>query len=255
VNDNLEGKVATVTGAARGIGRAIAAQLIARGAVVVVSDIDEATLKTTASELGAADVTVCDVRDEDQVTALFAHIGREHGHLDVCIANAGVGGVQPMLDMSLADWRRVTSINLDGVFLAAREAARLMAPRGSGSIVAIASITGLAGSAGVAHYAAAKAGVINLTKTLNTEMRASDIRVNCVCPGFIKTDIVTSSEAAFNALLPEGVNLEQVVLGRQGRWGTPDDVANAVCFLAGDRAPWISGAHLVVDGGWTASLI
>jgi NAD(P)-dependent dehydrogenase (short-subunit alcohol dehydrogenase family) len=255
VNDNLEGKIATVTGAARGIGRAIAAQLIARGAVVMLSDIDEATLTTTVSELGAARAMACDVRDETQVTALFEQIAREHGHLDICVANAGVGGVQPMLDMALTDWRRVTSINLDGVFLVGREAARLMAPRGSGSIVNIASITGLAGSAGVAHYAAAKAGVINLTKTLNSEMRASGIRVNCVCPGFIKTDLVTSSAAAFNALLSEGVNLEQVVLGRQSRWGTPDDVANAVCFLAGDRAPWISGAHLVVDGGWTASLI
>jgi NAD(P)-dependent dehydrogenase (short-subunit alcohol dehydrogenase family) len=107
----------------------------------------------------------------------------------------------------------------------------------------------------VASYAAAKAAVINLTKTLNTEMRAMGIRVNCVCPGFVQTDLVTSSEAAFNALLPDDVTLEQVVLGRQSRWGTPSDVAHAVCFLAGDRAPWISGAHLVLDGGWTAAMI
>jgi NAD(P)-dependent dehydrogenase (short-subunit alcohol dehydrogenase family) len=157
---------------------------------------------TTASQLGASGAVVCDVRDEAQVGALFERIAREHGRIDVCVANAGVGGVQPMVDMSLADWRRVTSINLDGVFLVARDAARVMAPQGSGSIVNIASITGLAGSAGVANYAAAKAGVINLTKTLNTEMRASGIRVNCVCPGFIQTDLVTSSEAAFNALKP-----------------------------------------------------
>ena len=157
--------------------------------------------------------------------------------------------------MSLADWRETLDVNLDGVFLTARDAARIMAGQGSGSIVCVASITALAGSAGIGNYGAAKAGVVNLAKTLNSEMREYGIRVNAVCPGFIRTGLVDDNEAAFDALLPGDMTLEQVVTAKQYRWGTPEDVAEAVCFLAGDRAPWISGSHYVIDGGWRASLL
>jgi NAD(P)-dependent dehydrogenase (short-subunit alcohol dehydrogenase family) len=160
-----------------------------------------------------------------------------------------------MAEMSYADWRATLDVNLDGVFLTAVAAVRVMAGQGGGSIVNVASITAHAGSAGIGNYSAAKAAVVNITKTLNSEMRDYGIRVNCVCPGFIKTALVTDNEAAFDALLPDPFTLEQVVLQKQDRWGTPEDVANVVAFLAGDRATWISGIDYTIDGGWEASLL
>jgi NAD(P)-dependent dehydrogenase (short-subunit alcohol dehydrogenase family) len=256
VNDNLEGKVAVVTGAARGIGLAIATELTKRGAKVTVSDIDKAEAENAAAALDGAEAVACDVTSEDQVGALLNGVKERHGGLDVVVANAGVGRVQPLVEMSLADWRQTMAVNLDGVFLTSRDAARIMAGQGSGSIVNIASITALAGAAGIGNYGAAKAAVVNLTKTLNTEMREYGIRVNAVCPGFIRTALVEGdNEAAFDALLPGDMTLDQVVLQKQYRWGTPEDVAAAVCFLAGDRSTWISGIDYVIDGGWRASLL
>jgi NAD(P)-dependent dehydrogenase (short-subunit alcohol dehydrogenase family) len=255
VNDNFEGKVAVVTGAAQGIGLAIATKLAAGGATVVLSDINQEAVEAAAAGIDGAEAVVCDVRSEDAVGALINGAAEKHGKLDICVPNAGVGRVQTIVEMSYADWRETMDVNLDGVFLASRDAARVMAGQGSGSIVNVASITGHAGAAGIGNYGAAKAAVINLTKTLNTEMRDHGIRVNCVCPGFIKTDLVTNNEAAFDSLLPGDITLEQVITQKQGRWGTPEDVANAVAFLAGDRAPWISGFDYTIDGGWEASLL
>jgi NAD(P)-dependent dehydrogenase (short-subunit alcohol dehydrogenase family) len=256
VNDNFEGKIAVVTGAAQGIGLAIATKLAAGGATVVLSDINEEAVNAAAAGIEGAEAVVTDVRSEDAVGALINGAAERHGKLDIVVPNAGVGRVvQPIVEMSYADWRETVDVNLDGVFLAARDAARVMAGQGSGSIVNIASITGHAGAAGIAAYGAAKAAVINLTKTLNTEMREYGIRVNCVCPAFIKTQLVNDAEAQFDALLPEGITLEMVIQQKQDRWGTPEDVANAVCFLAGDRTPWISGWDYTIDGGWEASLL
>ena len=255
MNDGLEGKVAVVTGAARGIGLAICTALAARGARVVVADIDGAGAERAAASLDGAEAAECDVRDEAQVDALLAGARERHGSLDVVVPNAGVGRVQPLLEMSYDDWRETLSVNLDGVFLTARGAGRIMVEQGSGSIVTIASITAMDGSPGVGNYAAAKAAVVNLTKTLNTELRGFGIRVNAVCPGFIRTDLVERNEAAFDALLPEGLTLDDVVSQKQSRWGTPEDVAAAVCFLAGQRSSWISGVGHVIDGGWQASLL
>ena len=178
-----------------------------------------------------------------------------HDGLDVVVANAGVGGVRPLLEMSLDEWRETLSINLDGVFLTVTAAARVMAPRGSGSIVTMGSVTAMSGTAGVGHYAASKAGVVNLTKTLATELRPAGVRVNSVCPGFIETAMVTDSKEDFQALLPEGMDFDDLILAKQGRYGTPEDVASAVCFLAGDRTPWVTGVALVVDGGMRGSLL
>ena len=245
MNDNLEGKIAVVTGAARGIGKAVSDTLEQRGATVVRSDIN------------AADgIVACDVTQEDQVSALLNGAKEQHGGVDVVVANAGVGRVQPLVEMSLADWRETMSVNLDGVFLTARDAARIMVGQGSGSIINIASITSQTGSPGIGNYAAAKAAVVNLTKTLNSEIRSFGVRVNAVCPGFIRTALVEGdNEAKFDAMLPEGLTLDAVVQQKQGRWGTPEDVANAVCFLAGDRSTWISGSDYIIDGGWRASLL
>lgn len=255
MNDGLEGKVAVVTGAGRGIGAAIARALADRGARVVVSDIDEAAANEVAASIDGAEAVACDVTDEAQVKALFDGTAERHGRVDVVVPNAGVGKVTPLAEMSFADWRATLSVNLDGVFLCATAAARIMAGQGGGTIVNVASITALQGSPGIGNYAAAKAGVVSLTKTLNSEMREHGIRVNAVCPAFIRTGLVTDNEAAFDALLPGDLTLEAVVTAKQSRWGTPEDVAEAVCFLAGDRSSWVSGIHHVIDGGWEASLL
>ncbi len=255
MNDEFEGKVAVVTGAGRGLGLAIARELDARGATVIVSDIDGASAQRAAASLTHAAAAVCDVRDEAQVTALMQDAAQRHGHLDVVVANAGIGHVKPLLEMSYDEWRETLSVNLDGVFLTLRAAATIMVGQGSGSIVTVASITAFAGSAGIGNYSAAKAAVVNLTKTLNSECRSFGIRVNAVCPGFIRTQLVLDAEAGFDALLPGDLTLEQVIAAKQSRWGEPEDVAAAVCFLAGDRAPWISGSAYTLDGGFRASLL
>ncbi len=251
----LEGKVCVVTGAARGIGLAIATELTALGGTVVLSDIDEPTVREAATSLDRAEPAVCDVRDEAQVEQVLKAAAETHGSLDVVVASAGIGDVVPLAEMSFEQWREVMSINLDGVFLTSTRAARIMAGQGSGSIVNVASITGFAGSPGIGHYAAAKAAVINLTRTLNTEMRGLGLRVNAVCPGFINTTLVSDVADKFDALLPEGMDLDGLIQLKQSRWGEPEDVAKAVGFLAGDRAPWISGAALTLDGGFRASLL
>lgn len=257
MSNDFEGKVAVVTGAAKGIGLTISEELARRGATVVVSDLDGSAAQAAADGLQGSghEGVECDVRDEEHVTRLLTGAKERHGSLDVVVGNAGVGSVQPLAEMSLADWRAVTSINLDGVFLSSKIAGGIMAEQGSGAIVNIASITGLTGAPGIGHYAAAKAGVISISKTLNSELRAYGVRVNCVCPGFIRTDLVKDAESDFDALLPEGMTLDDVVTTKQSRWGDPQDVAAAVCFLAGPRASWIGGAAPVLDGGWRASLL
>jgi len=255
VNDGFEGKTALVTGAARGLGLAIARELDTRGATVVLADIDEGAVREATEGLRSGEAVGCDVRDEGKVTQVIENAAERHGGLDVVVANAGIAGVRPLVEMSLAEWRKMLSINLDGVFLTATAAARVMAPRGSGSIVTMGSVTAMAGAVGIGHYAAAKAGVVNLTKTLATELRPTGVRVNSVCPGFIETAMVTEAKDDFEALLPEGMSFDEVILAKQGRYGTPEDVASAVCFLAGDRTPWITGAALVIDGGMRGSLL
>lgn len=254
-DDGLEGKVAVVTGAARGFGFAIAEELTARGATVVVSDIDEDAAGAAAERLDRAEPVACDVRDEQQVADLINGVTQRHDALDVVVANAGIGAVRPLVEMSLEEWRAVMAINLDGTFLTVRAAGAEMARRGSGAIVTTASITALAGSLGIGHYAAAKAGVINLTKTLAAELRPSGVRANAICPGFADTQLVRDQQDQLEALLPEGMTLDELLLAKQGGWGRAEDVAGAVCFLAGKRAAWITGTALVIDGGMRASLL
>jgi len=251
----VNGKVALITGGARGLGLAVGQALSERGATVVLADLDEAAARSAAEGLERAEGVGLDVRDEAQVEQVVAGAAERHGRLDLVVANAGVGRVKPLVEMSLADWREVTSVNLDGVFLTVVAAARAMAPRGEGSIVTMASITAFAGAPGIGDYAAAKAGVVNLTKTLATELRPTGVRVNAVCPGFVETALVDDNKADFDALLPEGVTLDDVVVARQGRYGEPAEVADAVCFLGGDGVPWVTGTALVLDGGMRASLL
>lgn len=255
MSSSLTGKVAIVTGGAAGIGFAIAARLSAAGAHVVIADIDLEAAERAAAELPSATALACDVRDEQQVSALVETTVATHGGLHIMVPNAGIAAVAPIVEMDLAAWRRVTSINLDGVFLSIRYAAPAIIASGGGSIVNIASVTATAGTPLVSAYAASKAAVVNLTKTAATELRAHDIRVNAVLPGFVATSLVTEQVGAFEAALglPAG-GFGALIEQKQGRFGTVDEVADAVLFLAGESSSFCSGSGLVLDGGLDAGL-
>ena len=245
--------VDVVTGAGRGLGAAVARELAARDMTVVVADIDDAAAQQVAVEIDG-DAVHCDVRQEDQVAALMAHAVERHGGLDVAVANAGVAGVGPLVEMSYEEFRRVTSVNLDGVFLTMKHAAAQMAPRGGGSIVAMASITALAGSPLIGHYAAAKAGVVSLAKTMAIELRDTGVRVNAVCPGFVDTEMVRDHKSALESGLG-GIDMDEVIAAKQGRYGTPEEVAKLVAFVASSRAAFSTASAFVIDGGARASLL
>jgi NAD(P)-dependent dehydrogenase (short-subunit alcohol dehydrogenase family) len=253
-SDSLAGKVAVITGAARGIGYEVAKNYARHGATVVVSDINENAAVSAAQTLPSATALRCDVRNEDSMAALFAHAMTEHGKVDIVVANAGIATVSPLLEMPFDMWRTIMSINLDGVFLTVQHGARAMiASQSKGSIVTMASVTALAGVPLVGHYAAAKAGVVSLTKTAALELRPAGIRVNAILPGFAETELVTGNRELYNQAL--GVDFNDLIAQTQGGYVTVDDVANVALFLAGDRSLFCTGGTFVVDGGLTASLI
>lgn len=252
--ESLSGKVAVITGAARGIGYQIAQVYAARGASVVVSDVDQSAAEAAANALPQAIAQRCDVRDPDAVTTLFDRATKEYGRVDIAVANAGIATVSPLLDMSFDSWRTMMSINLDGVFLTVQAAARAMvAAQSAGSIITVASVTALAGVPLVGHYAAAKAGVVSLTKTAALELRPAGIRVNAILPGFAETQLVTDNRAHYDAAL--GVDFDTVIRQAQGGYVGVDDVANLALFLAAERSGFCTGGAFVVDGGLAASLL
>lgn len=240
--DVLKGKTAIVTGGAKGLGAAIAKELESEGATVVVSDV-EAT----------GDIVACDVRDDAQVAELVDWVVSRHGSLDIMVANAGIATVTPIAEMSLEEWRSVLDVNLNGVYSSVRHAGNAMAASGGGSIITMASITAFAGSPLISHYAATKAGVVSLTKTLAVELRGHGVRVNAICPGWIGTDLVNDRKSAFEAAL--GVDFDETINRAQGRLGTVEDVAPLASFLASDRSAFCTGSEFIVDGGMSASLV
>lgn len=252
---SLDGKVAVVTGAAQGIGRAVSEAYIAAGATVVLSDIDGDAAAATAREIGGASGVACDVRSEDDVRALIEGVVAEHGRIDTAVANAGVGIVQPIATMSYEDWRRTTAVNFDGVFLTIRHAAPAIAGSGGGTIVTIASATATGGSPLLAPYAASKAGVVNLTQTAAVEFRDANVRCNSILPGFIETEMVSPEK---KAQFEEALGLEDfdaIIAQKQGRYGTVQEVAALATWLASDRSSWCTGGAYRLDGGLTASLL
>jgi NAD(P)-dependent dehydrogenase (short-subunit alcohol dehydrogenase family) len=249
----LEGKVAIVTGAAKGLGHAIAHKLSDAGATVVLSDLDEAAVSSAAADLAGCTSAVCDVRDEAQVQKLVADAVAAHGHLDVMVACAGIATVKPIVQMPLEEWREVLSVDLDGVFLCTKHAGLAMASNGGGSIINIASIKAFGGAPATGHYGAAKAGVVSLTKTAALELRSVGVRVNAICPGWVGTDMVNDHKAEFEQVL--GISFDDYIGHVQGRLGEPDEIAAVAVFLASDRSRFSSGTAYVVDGGATASLV
>jgi NAD(P)-dependent dehydrogenase (short-subunit alcohol dehydrogenase family) len=252
MTDLLENKTAIVTGGGKGLGRAIAERLGAAGATVVVADIDSGAARAVAASIARGEDAYVDVRDESSVQQLVDDVVERHGHLDVFVANAGIAGVRPIVEMPYDEWRDVLSVDLDGVFLCTKHAGRAMASDGGGSIINVASIKAFGGSPATGHYGAAKAGVVSLTKTAALELRASGVRVNAICPGWVMTDMVAANREQLESAL--GVDLEEVLTQLQGRLGEPGEIAALAVWLASDRSRFASGTAYVADGGATASI-
>jgi 3-oxoacyl-[acyl-carrier protein] reductase len=238
---SLAGKVALVTGSTRGIGKAIAKELVACGAKVAVVGRDLAKAEQVAEELGEARGFACDISVPADVTMLIQTVEDAFGSCDILVNNAGITKDNLMLRMKDEDWDAVLDTNLRSAFVAIRAVQRGMMKRRWGRIINIASVVGLIGNKGQANYAASKAGLIGLSKTVAKELASRNILCNVVAPGFIKTDMTDAmSEEAVKALSAQ-IPLE--------RLGTPEDIAGLVAFLASDRAGYITGQVFACDGG------
>ena len=240
----LDGQIALVTGASRGIGRAVALALAEAGAEVVVNyssspDAADAVVSEIKGSGGQAYALQANVADEEAVNGLIKTVIERSGRIDVLVNNAGITRDGLLMRMKTEDWQSVINLNLSGVFLCTRAVARPMLKQKSGRIINITSVVGLMGNAGQSNYAAAKAGVVGFTRSTAKEMASRGITVNAVAPGFIATDMTKDLDA-------EGI-LAAIPLGR---FGTPEQVAGAVRFLASDpAAAYITGQVLQVDGG------
>ncbi|WP_204486584.1 3-oxoacyl-[acyl-carrier-protein] reductase [Caldicoprobacter guelmensis] len=242
----LEGKTALVTGASRGIGRAIALYLAELGAQVAVnySSSEQRALEVVEAiqEKGGRAIAVkADVSNPQEVEAMFERVLEEFGDLDILVNNAGITRDGLLIRMKQEDWDAVLDTNLKGVYNCSKAAAKIMIKKRRGKIINISSVVGVAGNAGQANYAAAKAGVIGFSKAIARELAPRNIQVNVVAPGFIETDMT--------AALPESVKQEMLKQIPLGRYGDPMDVAYVVGFLASDKSQYITGQVIHVDGG------
>jgi len=242
---NLSGKVALVTGAGRGIGKAIALKLACDRATVAVNDIALANAEAVVSEIQAKDgsglALAADVSSVADVTRMVDAAISAYGHIDILVNNAGVTRDQLLLRMTDEDWDSVLNIDLKSVFLCTRAVLKHMLKERRGHIISIASIVGLMGNPGQANYAAAKAGIVGFTRSVAKEVAARGITVNAIAPGFIETDMT--------AKLSEKQRQDLLARIPLGYLGSPQDVAEAVAFLASDEARYITGQVLTLDGG------
>jgi 3-oxoacyl-[acyl-carrier protein] reductase len=241
---DLSGRVAIVTGASRGIGRAIATKLAGQGATVVAAargDNAAATVEAITAGGGKADVVSADMGDAAAIDALVAGTLQRHGRVDILVNNAGITKDQLMLRMKREDWDAVLATNLTGAFALTQAVLKPMIKQRGGRIICISSVVGQAGNAGQANYAASKAGLIGFAKSVAQEVASRNVTVNVVAPGLIETDMTKA--------ITDGAREEWAAKIPLKRLGTPDDVASAVCFLASDEAAYITGQVLAVNGG------
>ena len=246
MSQTMEGKVAVVTGASRGIGKAIAVKLASKGATVVINyngsrERAEEVKNEVESAGGKAVIIQCNVADFDACKEFIETVIKEHGRIDILVNNAGITKDGLIMKMKEEDFDSVLNVNLKGTFNTIRHSARQMLKQRSGKIINISSVSGILGNVGQANYAASKAGVIGLTKTMARELGSRGITVNAIAPGFVDTEMteVLSEEIRENAC-------KQIILGR---FGKPEDIANTAVFLASGKADYITGQVISVDGG------
>ena len=255
MNARLAGKVALVTGAASGLGAETARALARAGAAVMLTDLSIAAGDAVAAAIiadgGRAAFTPHDVTSEDDWAAAVTATTTAFGRLDILVNNAGIVGNQlDLMTHSLTDWRRILAVNLDGVFLGMRAVGSTMAAQGSGSVINLSSILGKVGMANTSAYCASKGGVLMLTKAAAIEWAPLGIRVNSVHPGFIDTPMVANALHASE----NGNEMRSALIAAHplGRMGVPREIADVVVFLASDESSFMTGAELLVDGGYTA---
>ena len=242
---DLSDKIALVTGASRGIGQSISMILAQNGAHVVcvsrnVNDVQSVADKITHQKFNASAAS-CDISDSNNVTELVKDIIEKHGRIDILINNAGITRDNLLMRMSEDDWNEVVNVNLKAAFTAIKAASRSMIKQRSGRIINISSVVGLIGNAGQVNYAASKAGLIGMTKSVAREFASRGITANCIAPGYVETQMTNKLTDEVKSSLKEQIPL--------GRIGNVEDIAYAVAFLASDEASYITGQTLAVDGG------
>ena len=242
---DLSDKIALVTGASRGIGQSISMILAQNGAHVVcvsrnINDVQSVVDKITHQKFNASAVS-CDISDSNNVTELVKDIIEKHGRIDILINNAGITRDNLLMRMSEDDWNEVVNVNLKAAFTAIKAASRSMIKQRSGRIINISSVVGLIGNAGQVNYAASKAGLIGMTKSVAREFASRGITANCIAPGYVETQMTNKLTDEVKSSLNEQIPL--------GRIGNVEDIAYAVAFLASDEASYITGQTLAVDGG------
>ena len=238
----LKNKIAVITGAGRGIGKATAKQFVQHGAKVVIAEFDKSSGQQTADQLGDSAVYFyTDVSDEESVDKLFEFLRSEFNQVDVLVNNAGILADGTIQKLVVDQFDAVINVNLRGSYLCGRAAAEIMREKGSGVILNASSVVAHNGNFGQTNYVASKAGVIGMTKVWARELGKDGIRVNAVAPGFIKTDMIAGMPEKIIKMMEAKVPLK--------RWGKSEDVADLYCFLASDEASYISGVVLPVDGG------